>query len=150
MWKSFKEFAFKGNVIDMAVGVMVGGAFGKIITSLVNDLFMPLIGLLTGGVDFAEMFVALDGNTYESLTAAKEAGASVLTYGAFISTVLDFFLIAVCVFLFVCLIKKMRERFAKKEEPAPEAKPARICPFCKSEIHDEAVRCPHCTSVLEQ
>lgn len=149
MWKSFKEFAFKGNVVDMAVGVMVGGAFGKIVTSLVNDLCMPLLGILTGKMDFAELFIALDGNTYESLAAAKEAGANVLTYGAFISTVVDFFLIVISVFLFVYLIKKMRERLAKKEEPAAEAKPARLCPFCKGEIHDEAVRCPHCTSVLE-
>lgn len=133
MWEDFKKFAFKGNVVDMAVGVMIGGAFGKIVTSVVNDVFMPLLSLLTGRVDFSSMAIKL---------GEGEEAAS-LNYGAFIQSVVDFLLIAVCVFLFVKLIGKLRK-------PAPEpAKPApRKCPYCLSEIADEATRCPHCTSQL--
>ena len=94
MLKEFKEFAFKGNVVDMAVGVMIGGAFGKIVTSAVNDLFMPLVSLLTGGLDFTSLFIALDGNSYPTLAAAQEAGAACFAYGSFITTVLDFLIMA--------------------------------------------------------
>ena len=134
IWKEFKDFAFKGNVIDMAVGVMIGSAFSKIVTSLVNDMFMPLLSLLTGSVSFTDLAVPLG----EGEEAAKFA------YGNFIQTVVDFLLIAVCIFLFVKLITKLR----KKPEEAPK-EPARLCPFCKSEIHKEATRCPHCTSELK-
>ena len=135
IWKEFKDFAFKGNVIDMAVGVMIGSAFSKIVTSLVNDMFMPLLSLLTGSVSFSDMAIALG----ESEDAAKFA------YGNFIQTVVDFALIAVCIFVFVKLITKLR----KKPEPVAPKEPARLCPFCKSEIHKEATRCPHCTSELK-
>ena len=116
----FKAFAMRGNVLDMAVGVIIGGAFGKIVTSLVNDIFMPLIGLATGGVDFTNLFFALDGNRYETIAAAKEAGASVFAYGQFIQNIVDFLLVALCVFLVV----KAVNRFKKKEEAAPAAPPA--------------------------
>lgn len=145
MWGEFKKFAFKGNVMDMAVGVMIGGAFGKIVSSLVADLFMPLIGLLTNGLDFTALFIPLDGNSYASVEAAKEANAAVFAYGSFISTIIDFILIAVCVFIFVKLINKLKRAPAQE----PVAKEARLCPYCKSEIHDEATRCPRCTAELD-
>lgn len=116
----FKAFAMRGNVLDMAVGVIIGGAFGKIVTSLVNDIFMPLIGLATGGMDFTNLFLSLDGNRYETIAAAKEAGASVFAYGQFIQNIVDFLLVALCVFLVV----KAVNRFKKKEEAAPAAPPA--------------------------
>ena len=134
IWKEFKDFAFKGNVIDMAVGVMIGSAFSKIVTSLVNDMFMPLLSVLTGSVSFTDLAIPLG----EGEEAAKFA------YGNFIQTVVDFALIAVCIFAFVKLITKLR----KKPEEKPK-EPARLCPFCKSEIHKEATRCPHCTSELK-
>ena len=131
--KEFKEFAFKGNVIDMAVGVMIGGAFSSIITSVVNNLFMPLLSLVTGRIDFTSLQIVL----------GEGENPAVFAYGTFIQNVIDFLLMALCIFLFV----KMINNFRKKEEPAP-AKPARVCPFCKSEIADDATRCPHCTSQL--
>ena len=142
-FEEFKAFALKGNVIDLAVGVMIGGAFGNITSSLVNDIFMPLIGLLTGGLDFSSLFIALDGKHYDTLQAAADAGAATLNYGKFITTVVDFALIALCVFLFV----KFMNRLVPKKAEAPK-KPARVCPYCKSEIADDATRCPHCTSQL--
>jgi len=151
MWKEFKEFAFKGNVMDMAVGVMIGGAFGKIATSLVNDIFMPLIGLVIGGVNFDNLFVVLngDGTAFATIADAQAAGFATFAYGSFISTVVDFLLIALCIFLMLKLIGKLkREKKAEvvAEEPAKEP---RLCPFCRTEIADEATRCPHCTSVLD-
>ncbi len=143
--EEFKAFAMRGNVVDMAVGVVIGGAFGKITTSLVNDIFMPLLGIITGGVNFSGMFYALDGQQYASIEAATEAGVGTLNYGMFIQNIVDFVLIAFCMFLVVKAMMKM-----KKPEPAPApAKAPRLCPFCKTEIHDEATRCPHCTSELK-
>jgi len=143
--EEFKAFAMRGNVVDMAVGVVIGGAFGKITTSLVNDIFMPLLGIVTGGVNFSGMFYALDGQQYASIEAAAEAGVGTLNYGMFIQNIVDFVLIAFCMFLVVKAMMKM-----KKPEPAPApAKAPRLCPFCKTEIHDEATRCPHCTSELK-
>ncbi len=142
--KEFKEFAVKGNVIDMAVGVIIGGAFGKIVSSLVGDVFMPLIGLLTGGFNISGAFVALDGNHYATVEAAVEAGAATLNYGAFIQSVIDFLIIALCIFLFVKLVNKLH----KQEEAAPAPQP-RLCPFCRQPIADDATRCPHCTSELK-
>lgn len=148
MLKEFKEFAFKGNVVDMAVGVMIGGAFGKIVTSAVNDLFMPLISLLTGGLDFSGLFIALDGNAYPSLAAAQEAGAACFAYGSFLTTVLDFLIMAFCIFLMVKGLNKLRTLSHKKEEePAPEKAP-RLCPYCLEEINEKATRCPHCATEL--
>ena len=144
----FKAFALKGNVMDMAVGVIIGAAFGKIVSSLVNDVFMPVLSLLTGGVNVSQKFVLL-GKVAEGATApatidaAKEAGLATLNYGMFIQTVIDFVLMALCVFLFVKLVSKLQRK--KEEAPAPAP---RLCPFCKSAIHDEATRCPHCTAEL--
>lgn len=149
IWKEFKEFAFKGNVIDLAVGVMIGGAFGKIVTSAVNDLFMPVISLLTGNLDYSQLFIAMDGKQYADLQAAQAAKAATLNYGSFITAVVDFLLIALCIFLFVKLVNRLR-RMGRKEEAAAPAKPARKCPYCLSEIADEATRCPFCTSILEE
>ena len=142
----FKAFAMRGNVVDMAVGVVIGGAFGSITTSLVNDIFMPLLGVITGGINFGGLFYALDGQKYASIEAAKEAGVGTLNYGAFIQYVINFILIAFCMFIVVRLMNKM-----KKPAPAPApAKPKRLCPYCRSEIADDATRCPHCTSVLDK
>ena len=142
----FKAFAVKGNVIDMAVGVIIGGAFGKIVTSLVNDIFMPLISLLTGGVNVSGLFVQLSGDTkFASIDAAKEAGVATFNYGMFIQNIIDFVLIALCVFLFVKVVNSL-----KKKTPEVPAEPARLCPFCKSEVAKDATRCPHCTSQLSE
>ena len=144
--EEFKAFAMRGNVVDMAVGVVIGGAFGSITTSLVNDIFMPLLGVITGGINFGGLFYALDGQKYASIEAAQAAGVGTLNYGAFIQYVINFILIAFCMFLVVRLMNKL-----KKPAPAPApAKPKRICPYCKSEIADDATRCPHCTSVLDK
>jgi large conductance mechanosensitive channel len=115
--KEFKEFAMKGNVMDMAVGVIIGGAFGKIVTSLVGDILMPLIGVVTGGVSFVDLFISLDGTAYKTLAEAKEAGAAVFAYGQFIQNIFDFIIIAFCIFLMIKGMNKLK----KKEEPAPEA-----------------------------
>ena len=144
-FEDFKAFAMRGNVIDMAVGVVIGGAFGKITTSLVNDIFMPVLGILTGGINFGGLFYALDGNEYASIEAAAEAGVGTLNYGAFIQNIVDFLLIAFCMFLVIKFMAKM-----KKPEPAPApAKAPRLCPYCRQEIADDATRCPHCTSELK-
>ena len=144
--EEFKAFAMRGNVVDMAIGVVIGGAFGSITTSLVNDIFMPLLGVITGGINFGGLFYALDGQTYASIEAAKEAGVGTLNYGAFIQYVINFILIAFCMFIVVRLMTKL-----KKPAPAPApAKPKRLCPYCRSEIADDATRCPHCTSVLDK
>ena len=143
--EEFKAFAMRGNVVDMAVGVVIGGAFGKITTSLVNDIFMPVLGILTGGINFGGLFYALDGNEYASIEAATEAGVGTLNYGAFIQNIVDFLLIAFCMFLVIKFMAKM-----KKPEPAPApAKAPRLCPYCRQEIADDATRCPHCTSELK-
>jgi large conductance mechanosensitive channel len=117
MMSEFKDFALKGNVMDMAVGIIIGGAFGKIVASLVNDLLMPVVGLAMGGVSFADLYSALDGNTYESLAAAEEAGAAVFKYGAFIQSSIDFVIIAFVIFMMVKAMNNMRQ----KEEEAPAA-----------------------------
>lgn len=139
--EEFKAFALKGNVLDMAVGVMIGGAFAKIVSSMVSDLFMPLIGLITGGINLGGLFFALDGNAYASMDAAKAAGVGTLNYGVFLQTVIDFLLMALCVFAFVKLVGRVMPKKAPK--PAPH-----LCPYCQSEISEKATRCPHCTSQL--
>lgn len=131
--KEFKEFAFKGNVIDMAVGVVIGSAFTGIVTSVVNDLFTPLIAKLTGSVDFTALSIPL----------GEGAEAPTIALGNFIQAIVNFLLIAICVFAFVKFINKLR----RPKVVAP-AKPARLCPYCKSAIPDDATRCPHCTSQL--
>ncbi|HDQ39506.1 MAG TPA: large-conductance mechanosensitive channel protein MscL [Desulfonatronum sp.] len=137
MLKEFKEFAMRGNVVDMAVGIIIGGAFGKIITSLVNDVIMPPIGLLLGNADFSELAITLAQET-------AQAEAVTIRYGAFINSVLDFVLVAFAIFL---VIKQMN-RFRRKEEPQPEEATTKECPKCLSAIPLKATRCPHCTSEL--
>lgn len=143
-FKEFKDFAMKGNVLDLAVGVMIGGAFGKIVSSLVSDIFMPLIGILTGGTNISGAFFALDGNVYPSIDAATAAGVGTLNYGAFLQAIIDFIIIAFFIFLFVKLLSKA---MPKKEEPAP-APATKTCPYCFTEINPSATRCPNCTSDL--
>jgi len=142
----FKTFALKGNMIDLAVGMIIGTAFNNIVKSLVNDIFMPVLSLFTGKLDFENWFIALDGNKYLTAAEAAEAGAATLNYGLFISGIIEFIVMALVVFMIVKTMNKM-----KKEEPAPApaAPTTKKCPFCMSEISLEATRCPHCTSTLE-
>ncbi|HEY4543820.1 MAG TPA: large conductance mechanosensitive channel protein MscL [Tissierellaceae bacterium] len=144
MLKEFKEFAMKGNVVDLAVGVVVGGAFGKIVSSLVEDIIMPLVSLLVGGIDFNNMFISLDGSNYSTLAAAKEAGAATLNYGVFLGAVIDFLIISFSIFIVVKQLNKVRPK--KEEVKAPTTK---TCPYCITEIPIEATRCPNCTSELK-
>ena len=144
MWKEFKAFAFKGNVIDMAVGVMIGGAFSKIVTSLVNDIFMPLLSVLTGKIDFSTLYIPLDGKEYASYQAAVDANAAMFRYGSFLQSVLDFLLISLCIFCFLRLLHRLRPAKPEAPKPAP-----RLCPYCCTEIPQGATRCPHCTSDLQ-
>jgi large conductance mechanosensitive channel len=139
VFKEFKEFAMRGNVVDLAVGVIIGAAFGTIVNSLVNDVIMPPIGLLLGGLDFKDFFVALNGQTYPTLAAAKAAGAPVIAYGAFINTVINFLIVAFAIYLLV----KQVNRFQK-----PAAATTKDCQYCASAIPIKAVRCPNCTSEL--
>ena len=143
MIKEFKEFVTRGNVLDLAVAVIIGGAFGKIVTSFVNDVLMPPFGLLLGGVDFTNLFIPLDGQTYESLETAKTAGAATLNYGVFINTIIDFIIIALVIFLIVKAANKMKK-------PAPAAAPTtKECPHCFTTISIKATRCPNCTSEIK-
>jgi len=144
MLKEFREFALRGNVLDMAIGIIIGAAFGKIITSFVNDILMPPIGLLLGSVDFSNLFVSLSGQPYATLEEAQAAGAATINYGLFINTVLDFVIVAFVVFLFVRQVNRMR-----REEEVPPAEPTKECPYCLSTVPLKATRCPHCTSELE-
>jgi large conductance mechanosensitive channel len=149
MFKAFKEFAMRGNVVDMAVGIIIGGAFGTIVKSLVTDVLMPPIGLLVGGVDFANFFVVLkegaNPGPYPALADAQAAGAVTVNYGVFLNAVIAFLIVAFAVFLLVRSINAMR----RKEEEAPAAEPTtKDCAFCFSAIPIKATRCPHCTSEL--
>lgn len=141
--QDFKKFAMRGNVMDMAVGVIIGGAFGKIVTSLVNDIVMPPIGMLIGDADFTNMFISLNGKEYATLEAAKKAGAPVLAYGNFLNVLIDFLILALVIFLMVRQVNKLTPAPA----PTPKEEP-RLCPYCKTEIAKDATRCPHCTSKL--
>jgi large conductance mechanosensitive channel len=142
MLKEFKEFAFKGNMIDLAFAVIIGGAFGKIITSLVNDIIMPLIGQLLGNVNFTDLFISLSGKKFDSLAAAQAAGAATVNYGVFINTLIDFIIIAIVIFLIVKQINRMKK--------APAAIPTtKECPYCFTQIPIPATRCPNCTSELK-
>lgn len=143
MFKEFREFAARGNVIDLAVGVIIGAAFGKIVASLVNDLVMPPLGLLIGRVDFKNLYVALNGQHYASLADAQKAGAPTINYGVFLNTVVEFLIVAFVVFLLVRQINSM-----KTPAPAGPTDDARDCPFCASRISRKATRCPHCTSEI--
>jgi large conductance mechanosensitive channel len=143
MWSDFRAFVMRGNVLDLAVAVIIGGAFGAIVTSFVNDILMPPLGLLLGRVNFTDLFISLRGDSYPNLAAAKAAGAPTLNYGAFINTIINFVIIAFAVFM---LIRQVN-RFPTK--PAPAAAPTtKECPFCVSTIPLRARRCPQCTSEL--
>ena len=141
MLKEFKEFALKGNMIDLAVGVIIGGAFNSLVTSLVENIIMPILSLVTGKIDFSNLFIALDGNTYKTLAAAQAAGASTVNYG-----LLNFLIMAFVIFMIVKTMNKLRTKTEKTVEEKPTKK---ICPYCQSEISIKASRCPHCTSQLE-
>ena len=143
MLREFKEFAMRGNVLDLAIGVIIGVAFGTVVTSLVNDIIMPPIGLAMGGMDFKDLFISLNGQTYPSLAAAKTAGAPVIAYGNFLNTVINFLIVAFAIFLLV----KQVNRF-KKPVPASEAPSTKECPHCAMSIPAKANRCPQCTSDL--
>ena len=149
MFAEFKKFVMRGNVIDLAIGIIIGGAFGKIVASFVNEVLMPVIGLLLGKVDFKNLFIALDGNSYVTLAEAQAAGAATLNYGSFISTVIDFLIIAFVIFLMVRVINKAKEAAAKKQEAAsPPAPTTKECPHCFTQIDLRAKRCPNCTTEL--
>ena len=143
MLKEFKEFAMRGNVIDLAIGVIIGSAFGKIISSLVNDIIMPPIGLLLGKVDFSNLFITLSGESFDTLARAQEAGAITLNIGLFINAVIDFLIVALAIFLLVRQLNNMQKKDEKPVEPT-----TRKCPFCMTEIPIKATRCPACTSKL--
>ncbi len=138
----FKEFAVKGNVIDMAVGIIIGAAFGSIVNSLVKDVIMPPIGMLLGGINFADMFVALDGKTYATLAEAQAAAAPTINYGLFINSIISFIIVALAIFV---LIKQIN---AMKKQPASPEPNSKECPYCKESIPKAAVKCSHCTSDL--
>ena len=142
MLKDFKEFIARGNVVDMAVGIIVGAAFGGIVTSLVNDVVMPPIGVVLGGADFSNLFVSLDWQKYPSLAAAKAAGAPTIAYGAFVNTVINFLIVTFAIFMLVRAVNRLKR-------PAPAAVPTtKECPYCFSAIPPRATRCGHCTSEL--
>ena len=144
MLKEFREFAVKGNVVDLAVAVIMGAAFGPIVTSLVNDIIMPPIGLILGEVDFKDLFVSLGGDSYASLAAAKEAAAPVLAYGTFLNTVINFLIVAFAVFLLVKQANRLKEPAAAAAPPS-----TKDCPYCLSAVPLRASRCGHCTSELQ-
>jgi large conductance mechanosensitive channel len=150
MFKEFKEFAMRGNVIDMAIGIIIGGAFGPIVGSMVSDILMPPIGLAMGNVDFGNLFILIKEGTkaaapYASLADAKAAGAVTINYGVFINSVISFVIVAFCVFLLVKTMNRLR-----REEEAPPAEPTtKDCPYCLSAIPLKASRCPHCTSEIK-
>jgi large conductance mechanosensitive channel len=143
MIKEFKEFVMKGNVLDMAVGIIIGAAFGKVVTSFVSDVLMPPIGLLLGKVDFSNLFINLSGKSFESLADAKKAGAATLNYGIFLNTTIDFLIVGFAVFLMVRQVNRLK----RKEPPATPA--TKECPYCFSMIPVKAVRCANCTSDLK-
>ena len=145
MLKEFKAFAMQGNVMDMAIGIIIGAAFGKIVSSLVGDVLMPPIGLLLGNVDFSNLFINLSGQSFASLAEAKAAGAPTINYGVFLNNVIDFVIVAFAIFLLVRFIN----RLSRQREAAPAAPTTRECPFCVSLIPLRATRCPQCTSTLQ-
>jgi large conductance mechanosensitive channel len=144
MLKDFKEFALRGNVIDLAVGVIIGAAFGKIISSLVNDILMPPIGLLLGKVDFSNLYISLTGEKFKSLADAQAAGAATLNYGIFLNNVIDFIIVALVIFIIIRQVNRLTTK------PAPAAEPTtRECPYCITQVSIKATRCPNCTSDLK-
>jgi large conductance mechanosensitive channel len=146
MFKEFKEFIMRGNVVDLAVAVIIGAAFGKIVSSLVNDVLMPPIGLILGNVDFSNLFVNLSSTSYKSLAEAKAAGAATVNYGIFLNAVIDFIIVAFVIFLLVRAVSRMKRLQAA---PVPAALTTKDCTYCLSSIPIKATRCPHCTSELK-
>lgn len=144
MWQDFREFAMRGNVVDLAVAVIIGAAFGKIISSLVGDVLMPPLGLVLGQVDFSDLYLNLSGTAYTSLAAATEAGAPTINYGVFINNVINFVIIAFAVFVLVRLVNRLHRA------PSPLPPETRPCPFCLTAIPLKATRCPACTSGIEK
>ena len=144
MWKEFREFAMRGNVVDLAIGIIIGAAFGRIVTSLVNDILLPPIGLVLGNVDFSNLFINLSPTPYASLAQAKAAGAPTINYGLFLNTVLNFLIVALAIFLLVRGINRLH----RQAEP-PAGPTTKLCPFCDSTISVKATRCPQCTSELQ-
>lgn len=142
MLKEFKEFAMRGSVLDLAIGIIIGGAFGKIVSSFVSDVLMPPLGLILGKVDFSNLYINLSGTSYSTLAEAKKAGAPTINYGIFLNTTIDFILVAIAVFILVKAINKM------KKQPAPPAPNTKACPECLSSIPLGAKRCAFCSSVL--
>lgn len=143
MYQEFKEFIMRGNVVDLAVAVVIGAAFGKLVTSFVEDVLMPPIGLALGGVDFSNLFINLSGNAYPSIAAAKAAGAATLNYGIFINNIINFLIIAFAIFLVIKSINRM-------QGPAPAAAPTtKDCPYCLSAVPLKATKCAHCTAELK-
>lgn len=143
----FKEFALRGNMMDLAIGMIIGAAFTGIVSSLVDDIVNPFIGIFTGKIDFSNLFIALDGGSYATLDAAETAGAAVLKYGSFISNIINFIITALVVFLIVKVINTMHKRTAAKKAAEPAT--TKVCPYCQSEISIAATRCPFCTSLIE-
>ena len=144
MIKEFKEFVVKGNVLDMAVGIIIGASFGKVVTSFVSDVMMPPIGLLLGKMDFSNLFINMSGKSFESLADAKKAGAATLNYGLFLNTTIDFLIVGFAIFILVRQVNRLKRQ-------APAAAPVtRDCPFCFTDIPVKATRCPHCTSTLAE
>jgi large conductance mechanosensitive channel len=144
MLEEFKKFAIRGNVVDMAVGIIIGAAFGKIVSSLVNDVMMPPLGLVMGGVDFSNLFINLSGSSYASLADAQKAGAATINYGVFINNTINFIIVAFAVFLLIKAINRLKS----KDEAAPEAPTTKVCPECQSDVPVAARRCKFCTSPL--
>lgn len=145
MLKEFKTFAMRGNVVDLAIGVIIGAAFGRIVSSFVNDIIMPPLGLLLGGVDFTNLYINLSGTPYTTLAEAQAAGAPTINYGVFINSIIDFLIVAFVIFLLIQQIN----RWQRPAEVAPEAPTSKDCPFCATSIPLSARRCPNCTSNLE-
>ena len=145
MLKEFKEFAMRGNVLDMAVGIIIGAAFGKIVAVFVSDVLMPPIGLLLGKVDFSNLFLNLTAKPYATIAEAKAAGAATINYGLFLNTVIDFIIVAFAIFLLIRQVNRLK----RQPQPAPPVPTTKDCPYCLSSVAIKATRCPHCTSELK-
>ena len=144
MLAEFKKFVMRGSVLDLAIGIIIGAAFGKIVSSLVNDIIMPPIGMILGNVDFANLYINLSGGSYDSLKAAQDAGAATINYGVFLNTIIEFIIVALVVFLLVRWINKL-----VTPPPAPPTPPTKECPYCLTAVPVKASRCPACTSELK-
>ena len=151
MFKEFRDFIMRGNVVDLAVGVIIGAAFTTVVDSLVNDIIMPPVGMALGRVDFSDLYINLSGGSYDSLSAAQEAGAATINYGMFLNSLISFLIVALVVFFVVKGINRMREGVpvGKEGEPEAEEPKTKQCPFCYTMIPYAAIRCPHCTSDLD-